>query len=181
VITIRRVGRDDLRQVVGAIDRAEHVEGEYAVVEGRLVERPVTMTDIPSLDPVGDGSHSVTAKSQFCVAVVDEHAGVALVAFDGDRVAGAVVVAPSFEPPLAWFAYLGVNRADRRHGVASALWDASEELARESGARQLYVSAIPTASAVGFYRSRGCRLADPVHPVLFELEPDDIHFIKELG
>jgi len=102
-------------------------------------------------------------------------------AFNGERVAGVAVVAPSFEPPLAWFAYLDVNRADRRHGVASALWDAAGHLARASGARQLYVSATPTASAVGFYLSRGCRLADPVHPVLFEHEPDDIHLVGELG
>lgn len=30
-------------------------------------------------------------------------------------------------------------------------------------------------SAVGFYLGRGCRLADPVHPALFAMEPDDIH------
>jgi GNAT superfamily N-acetyltransferase len=181
VITIRRVGLEDLREVVGAIDRSEHVDGEYAVVEGRLVERPVTMSDIPPLDPVGDRFHSVAAKVQFCASVVDEHAGVVLGAFNGERVAGVAVVAPSFEPPLAWFVYLNVNRADRRHGVASALWDAASLLARESGARQLYVSATPTASTVGFYLSRGCRLADPVHPVLFEHEPDDIHLVGELG
>jgi len=35
--------------------------------------------------------------------------------------------------------------------------------------------------AVGFYLSRGCRLADPVHPVLFGHEPDDIHLVGELG
>jgi GNAT superfamily N-acetyltransferase len=180
VISIRRVAIEDLRTVVGAIDRSEHVDGEYAVVDGRLVERAVTMSDIPPLDPVGDGFHSVTAKVQFCASVVHDHAGVALGAFNGERVAGVAVVASSFEPPLAWFAYLDVNRADRRHGVASALWDAASHLARESGALQLYVSATPTASAVGFYLTRGCRLADPVHRVLFEHEPDDIHFVREL-
>jgi len=156
VISIRRIGLTGLREVVGAIDRSEHVDGEYAVVEGRLVERPVTMSDIPPLDPVGDGFHSVAARVQFCASVVDEHAGVVLGAFNGERVAGVAVVAPSFEPPLAWFAYLDVNRADRRHGVASALWDAAGHLARESSALHLYVSATPTASAVGFYLSRGC-------------------------
>ena len=180
MINIRRVGLEDLRLVVGAIDRSEHVDGEYAVVDGRLVERPVTMSEIPPLDPDGDGPHSVAAKAQFCASVVEEHAGVALAALDGERVAGIAVVAPSFEPSLAWFAYLDVNRPDRRQGVASALWDAAVGVARDSGARQMYVSAIPTASAVGFYLSRGCRLADPVHPVLFEHEPDDIHLIGEL-
>ena len=180
MITIRPVELEDLREVVRAIDRSEHVNGEYAVVEGRLVEQPVTMSDIPPLDPVGDGFHSVTAKVQFCASVVDEHAGVTFGAFNRETVAGIAVVAPSFEPPLAWFAYLAVNRADRRHGVASALWDAAENAARASGAQQLYVSATRTASAVGFYLSRGCRLADPVHPVLFEHEPHDIHLVGDL-
>jgi GNAT superfamily N-acetyltransferase len=180
-MTITRVRLDDLHEFVGAIDRSEHVDGEYAIVGGRLVERPVTMSEIPPLDPVGDGFHSVAAKVQFCASVIDEHAGVVLGAVNGDRVAGIAVVAPSFEPPLAWFAYLGVNRADRRQGVASALWDRASRLARDSGARQLYVSATPTASAIGFYLSRGCRLADPVHRVLYEHEPDDIHLVAALG
>jgi GNAT superfamily N-acetyltransferase len=181
VFNIRPVGPAELRDVIRSIDRSEHVEGEYAVIEGRLVERPVSMSDIPPLDPVGDGPHSVTAKVQFCVSVVDEHAGVVLGAFDGERVAGVAVVAPSFEPPLAWFAYLDVNRADRRRGVASALWAACDDLARDAGARAMYVSATPTASAVGFYRRQGCRLAAPVHPVLFEHEPDDIHLIGTIS
>ena len=181
MIAIRRVGLRDLGQVLGAIDRSEHVDGRYEVVEGRLVERSVTMSEIPPLDPVGVGSHSVAAMVRFCASVVDEHAGVVLGAFNGERVAGIAVVAPSFEPPLAWFAYLDVNRADRRQGVATALWDAACDLARESRARRLYVSATPTASAVGFYLSRGCRLADPVHPVLFGHEPDDIHLVAELA
>jgi hypothetical protein len=181
VISIRRVGLEDLRTVVGAIDRSEHVDGEYTVVDGRLVERAVTMSDIPPLDAVGEGSHSVAAKVRFCASVVDEHSGVVLGAFNGECVAGVAVVAPAFEPPLAWFAYLDVNRADRRRGVASALWGAACDLGRASGALQLYVSATPTASAVGFYLSRGCRLADPVHPVLFEHEPDDVHLLAELG
>jgi hypothetical protein len=42
------------------------------------------------------------------------------------------------------------------------------------------VSATSTGSAVGFYLSRGCRLADPVHPKLFELEPVDIHLVLDL-
>ena len=33
---------------------------------------------------------------------------------------------------------------------------------------------------MGFYLSCGCRLADPVHPTLFEHEPDDIHVVFDL-
>ena len=63
---------------------------------------------------------------------------------------------------------------------AAALWDECVRLARGSGATQMYVSATPTRSAVGFYLSRGCRLAQPVHARLFEEEPEDIHLILDL-
>ena len=43
------------------------------------------------------------------------------------------------------------------------------------------MSATPTGSAVGFYLSRGCVLADPPHPQLFAEEPEDIHFVLPLG
>src|SRR5262245_23163898 len=68
------------------------------------------MSRIPPLDPVGDGFSTVAATVQFCTSLVHEPAGVVLGAFDDERVAGLAVVAPSFEPPLAWFAYLNVNQ-----------------------------------------------------------------------
>jgi predicted N-acetyltransferase YhbS len=71
--------------------------------------------------------------------------------------------------------------AHRRLGAASSLWDAGVDLARGAGATSLYVSATPTGSAVGFYLSRGCQLADPVHPDLFAHEPDDIHLTYDLA
>jgi hypothetical protein len=45
----------------------------------------------------------------------------------------------------------------------------------------MYVSATPTGSAVGFYLSRGCHLADPPHPALLASEPDDIHLVCPLA
>jgi hypothetical protein len=54
------------------------------------------------------------------------------------------------------------------------------DAARREGARRVYVSATPSGSAVGFYRSQGFALTrDPV-PELLALEPEDIHMIKEL-
>jgi hypothetical protein len=44
----------------------------------------------------------------------------------------------------------------------------------------LYVSATPSESALGFYRSLGARLADPVDPDLFAREPEDVHLVLEL-
>jgi GNAT superfamily N-acetyltransferase len=180
MIELRRLARDDLQTLIGAIDRSEHVAVQYAVVDGQLVERPVVMEEIPTWDPVGDGDHSVRNQVRFATAAVEDHGGIVLGAYVDDDVAGESVVAPSFEPPLAWFASLHVSRRHRRTGVASALWDEAVDLSRASGATHMYVSATSTGSAVGFYLSRGCRLADPVHPMLFELEPVDIHLIVDL-
>jgi len=177
---VTRLGAADLPRI-GQIDRSEPVDVEYGVRDGRLVERPVVMAEIPAWDPVGSGPHSVTAHVEWCRTVVDAGA-ILLVAVDGDddETAGVAIVDPDFEPPLAWLAFLHVSRPHRRHGVASRLWEVAVEHARASGAARLYVSATPTGSAVGFYLHQGCELADPVHPVLYEHEPKDIHLVCAL-
>ena len=50
---------------------------------------------------------------------------------------------------------LHVSRAYRRHGVATRLVHELMRLARQSNARELYVSAAPTPSAIGFYTRHG--------------------------
>ena len=53
-------------------------------------------------------------------------------------------------------------------------------LARDGGARTLYVSATPSESAVGCYRRLGFEpTADPI-PELLELEPEDVHMVLAL-
>ena len=79
---------------------------------------------------------------------------------------------------MAWLAFLYVSRPYRRSGVASALWAEAERVALGAGAESMYVSAVPSGSAVGFYLSRGCVLAgSSTHPKLYHLEPGDIHLI----
>ena len=179
-MNVRRLEPSDV-VLVGSIDRSEHVEVQYRIENGRLVEVPVVMADIPTWDPDGSGEHSVASHIAFYASVVAD--GAALFgAFDDDgELMGLATVHPTFEPGLAWLATLHVSRAHRRRGAASALWAAGVALAREAGARSLYVSATPTGSAVGFYLSRGCRLADPVHPELFAREPEDVHHVYPLG
>lgn len=172
---VRVLGIEGL-QLIADIDRSEHVEVEFAVRDGGLVERPVSMTDIPPWDPVGTEFWSVAEQIAFCEPVV-RRGGVVLGAFAGAAVLGLAVVEPRFQADLAWLTFLHVSRAHRRRGAASALWDAAVSAAVAAGATSMYVSAVPTGSAVGFYLSRGCRLADPVHPGLFTLEPDDIHLV----
>ena len=64
---VRRLSADDL-WCVGQIDRSEHVEVEYAVIDGQLTERPASMTEIPGWDPTGSGPHSVEHEIEFCAS-----------------------------------------------------------------------------------------------------------------
>lgn len=175
---IRRLTINDLG-VIAAIDRSEHVEREYEVVEGALRERPVTMAEIPPWTASGDGPHSVASKIDFCRERVLA-GGQFMAAFEGERVLGVAVVEPVYDPPLARLAFLHVSRPYRRGGVAAALWDSAVQEATVASAEALYVSATPTDSAVGFYLSQGCVLAIPPHPRLFEEEPEDIHLFLPL-
>ena len=164
--------------LIARIDRSEHVDVQYVVRDGNLVEAPVVVEDIPRWTDDG-GEHSIARMLEFCTRIVEGGATL-LGAFTRDELAGLAIVDPTFEPPLAWLALLHVSRPHRRSGAATALWAEAARLASAAGATSMYVSATPTGSAVGFYLSRGCRPADPVHPVLFEHEPEDIHLVCEL-
>ena len=165
--------------LVAEIDRTEHVDVEYRVIDGELQPVAATIPEVPPWDPIGSGPHSVSVHIAFCESVV-ARGGILLGAFDEDRTAGLAIVEPLFEPRLAWLASLHVSRPFRRRGAAQALWNAAADIAVASGAGSMYVSATPTESAVGFYLKQGCRLARPVHPDLFAAEPDDIHFVCSL-
>lgn len=177
MMRIRHLDASDV-SLIALIDRSERVDVQYAVRDGQLVEAPVRMENIPRWRDDG-GEHSITRMLEFCTRIVGGGATL-LGAFTDDELAGLAIVDPTFDPPLAWLAVLHVSRPHRRAGAATALWAEAARLASAAGAAAMYVSATSTGSAVGFYLSRGCRLADPVHPVLFEREPDDIHFVCEL-
>jgi len=176
---VSRLQAEDV-SLVATIDRSEHVEVEYCVIDGELQQIPAAITEIAAWDPTGSGPHSVTAKIAFCESVV-ARGGILLGAFDEERTAGLAIVHPAFEPQLAWLAFLHVSRPYRRQGAAQALWNAATDIAVANGAASIYVSATPTGSAIGFYLRQGCRLARPVHPDLFAAEPEDIHLVRSLS
>ena len=175
---VRRLRAEDVA-LVAEIDRSEHVDVQYRVLDGKLQPVPAEITDVPAWDPTGSGPFSVTAHIAFCESVV-ARGGILLGAFDGEQTAGLAIVNPAFEPRLAWLAFLHVSRPYRRRGAAQALWNLAADIAVANGAESIYVSATPTESAVGFYLRQGCRLADPVHPDLFAAEPEDIHLVCSL-
>jgi ribosomal protein S18 acetylase RimI-like enzyme len=171
---IRLLGPEDI-ELIGEIDRSEHMETEYSVVGGRLESRRVDF-DIPTWHRQGTGDFSVAGVIEEWRPVVAAGA-VLLGAFRGDQLLGIAIVERDLEPGLAWLAFLHVSRKHRRRGVAKALWAAAESIAAEAGSAAMYVSAAPSGSAVGFYLSRGCELADPPHPELLAKEPEDIHLV----
>lgn len=176
---IRRLTPDDVG-VVAAIDRSERVHRQYHVVEGKLRERPVTMAEIPPWTSSGTGPHTVASKIDFCRERLLA-GGQLLAALDGNAVLGVAVVEPAFDPPLARLAFLHVSRPHRRSGVGAALWRSAVHAAMAAEAEALYVSAVPTGSAVDFYLRQGCALATPPHPRLFDEEPEDIHLVLPLS
>lgn len=107
-------------------------------------------------------------------------AGVALGAFVDGRLVGIATLRRGIRPGTDQLEALFVDRAHRRLGVATALVAAIEALARDGGAKDLYVSATPSESAVGLYRSRGFTpTAEPIRELL-DLEPEDVHLVLAL-
>ena len=101
--------------------------------------------------------------------------GQAFGVFDGGRMVGFAVLRTGLQSDTAQLAGLYVDRAWRRHGLASSLVGAAVDAAVASGDAYLYVSAVPSESAVGFYLSRGFEPLGTPHPELFEREPEDVH------
>ena len=101
-------------------------------------------------------------------------------AFDGATLVGMASLRYRLTETVAQLVSLHVSRSYRRHGVATLLLDELLRLARQNGARELYVSASETESAVGFYTRQG--FAPTAHPDqrLYALEPEDIHMALTL-
>ena len=159
------------------IDRSEDVRVHYRQVGLELVSEQV-------VDPVPDFSdegefHSVAELVRTWQPVVGG-GGVLLGAFDGDTLAGLALLGGEPAPGILQLALLFVSRPYRRRGIASALMDEVERLARAARAGGLYVSSVPSDSAVGFYLSRGFHVTEPL-PEPFAMEPEDIHMIEPLG
>ncbi len=163
---------------VGEIDRAERIRTGYVYEQGQLWRLEVNW-DTPSFLVEGEGEHTVAAQMAFC----REHLlrnGRMYGAFDGERLVGRGLLRPEIRKGVAQLAYLQVSNGYRRAGIGSRI---TQELIREAkrgGAKKMYVSATPSGSAVGFYLSHGFEPVDRPIPELFELEPEDIHIVREL-
>jgi ribosomal protein S18 acetylase RimI-like enzyme len=162
---------------IGEIDRSEHVTRHYVYNEGKLEANAVDWQVARWADD--DSAYSVTARIKEWSALLDQ-GSVLLGALEEGLLVGFAIFRPQLTETMAQLAVLHVSKEYRRQGVAQSLTAQVIDMAIESGAVSLYVSATPTESAVGFYQSQGFKLAQEVHPELYALEPEDIHMIKQL-
>lgn len=163
---------------IAEIDRAERIRTGYIFEEGHLQKIKVNW-DTPSFLVDGEGEHTVAHQIAFCRDHLKRN-GRMVGAFDGELLVGVGIVQHEIREGTAQLAYLHVSNGYRRRGIGSQITSELIRDARRAGAERLYVSAAPSGSSVGFYRSHGFELVDTPIPELFELEPDDIHMIREL-
>jgi predicted N-acetyltransferase YhbS len=161
---------------VWAIDRAELIDGIFTLRDGALVLEPAHFA------MVGWPPGEAEKYTPLLLACFDR-GGSFTGAFDGDTLAGVVVVDTVWRGPrrdLLQLEFLHVGRPYRGLGLGRRLFAHAQVVARERGARGLYVSATPSRHTVSFYQSLGCVVTVAPDPELFALEPEDIHFVCPL-
>jgi GNAT superfamily N-acetyltransferase len=178
MIKIREMDGSELGRIA-EIDRSERITTGYVHQDGKLRAERVDWR-VPRWPMEGD-AFSVRAHIERIRPVLED-GGVLLGAFDGqDHLLGFAVLRYGLAERMAQLDALFVSRAYRRQGIATRLTSRVARLAKASGATELYVSATPSESAVGFYMSQGFHLAEEVNEELYALEPEDIHMTRRLG
>jgi ribosomal protein S18 acetylase RimI-like enzyme len=170
-ITIRRLAEHDLH-LAQDIDVSEDGQHLYRYRNGELTPEPREWHR-PAWD-ARQWQEKITAWAE--VLQWD----VVIGAFDGAPMVGMASLRYRLTETMAQLVSLHVSRAYRRHGVATRLLDELVRLARQRHARELYVSAAPTPSAIGFYTRHGFAPTARVNQRLYDLEPDDIHMTLPL-
>lgn len=163
---------------IAEIDRSQHVTKAYIYRKGSLELRDVDW-NIPSWPADGEDDQNVRAIIEGSQRILDR-GGTLFGAFDGETLVGFAIYRPNLSADTAQFAYLYVSKNYRNQGIGSLLTKKVIDLAKEDGARRLYVSATPSAPTVDFYRSHGFEVTRELDQRLYEREPDDIHMDKIL-
>ena len=170
-INIRPLPNADFARLT-EIDLSEHITQVYRMVDGQL-EAEVHDWHRPRGDEAFWREHIAEWRQTL-------KPDLWLGAYDGERLAGLASLRYELAPGLAQLTTLHVSQPYRRRGVARQLVQTVADLARQHGAQALYVSAIPSQSAVNFYLSQGFRPTSEPNPAMFALEPEDIHMVRTL-
>lgn len=168
----RRLAREDL-SAIWSIDRSETATHAYRLVDGKLVLAPLAF-DLKGW-PKG-----MRERDEPELEACFERGGAFLGMFDGEPLVGVAVVDTLPLGPdgdQLQLEYLYVSRSHRGRGIGQALFREAQSIARERGARVLYISATPTQATVDFYMRCGAVVARWPDPELLAREPKDIHMI----
>ena len=163
---------------IADIDRSEHITLGYRFQDGKLSTEEVDW-HVPRWTDDGMAEFNLGGRIEDLQTKIDSGYKV-LAAFDDDAMVGYAVLREILSEGTAQLADLFVSRKYRRCGIGTKLVSEAIGLAKAGGAKKLYVSAVPSESAVGFYLKQGFEPTQDVHPELFALEPEDIHMILEL-
>ncbi|MHA2032199.1 MAG: GNAT family N-acetyltransferase [Candidatus Kariarchaeaceae archaeon] len=161
---------------IGEIDRTEIINYIYYYKNGKLEL-------IEELCKVNKWSSEQELIHRSALKTVYDKGGFIFGAFDGSKIAGVISLDSEFigkrknQLNLDGF---WVSSRYRNMGIGSKLLELVMEKALEIGAAMLYVSATPSQNTVNFYLKRGFKLADEIIEKLYELEPDDIHMVRNL-
>jgi GNAT superfamily N-acetyltransferase len=172
MMTIRQLEDADFGRL-HEIDLSEHITLIYKLDNGQLLPEAHDWQR-----PRGDAPYWRHQVEEWRRTIKPD---VWLGAFVGDQLVGLASLRYRLAPNLAQLTTLHVSQPHRRQGVARQLLAKIIELAKQSSAEFLYVSATPSASAVGFYQGQGFVVTTEPNPEMSALEPDDIHMVRTLS
>jgi N-acetylglutamate synthase-like GNAT family acetyltransferase len=169
-LKFRALKRGEIEQVRD-IDRREIVKQTYYVKNRQLCLKDV-FYDIKRWIP------SELERSIGHLYNIYDRNGTLLGAFDENRLVAVAALESSFigrRCDQLQLYFLHVSSCYRHRGIGERLLMKAMAKARRLGARKLYISATPSKNTIDFYMHLGCKLASPIDPKLYELEPEDIH------
>ena len=172
MIEIRQLQPDDLAQLA-EIDVSEEGTQRYKMIDGQL--------QIIAYDwqrPRWDAEQWKQNLERWAKSLKsDLYVG----AFDGSQMVGFAGLRYQLQPTMAELTLLWITRTHRHQGVASQLVGEVFHLCKATeSAETIYVSSTPSIPAVRFYTRQGFQPTTEPNPVLFALEPLDIHMVAPL-
>lgn len=171
----RLLAREEITRV-WEIDRTEITERVYHMVDGALTLRN-ERHDLKGWPP-GE-AEKYTPILEACAG----RGGWFYALFEGEAVVAAVVLDNRWlgtRGDQLQLEFLHVGHGCRDLGLGQQLFARAASVARERGAKRLYITATPSEHTIRFYLRIGCVLASELDPELLALEPDDIHLEYDL-
>jgi len=175
MITYQTMKQDQVNKLL-EIDRSEYIDIIYEFQNEKMIE-----IQAGHECPTWTKEMMDEIQERFIYEI--NHGGMAIGAFDGERLIGFGVLAHKFRGSdlnKLQVDLMYVTRDYRRQGIGTQIFSQLSKEARRRGAKHLYISSTETRSAVSFYRNNGSKITTEIDEELFDKEPKDIHMEVEL-